>query len=184
MVISLIPNKKKKKYTIRYIKDLSKLYKEILPGLIIFGIVFFGYMGLLFWQGSLKNNLNILQKQKNELFFVSNEERISELRSFASRSRGLFNVLQNHAIPSKSFTVFEESIHPRVVITSYNLLVSAQLLELSGFTTSLDNLGEQFNIWKDESSFVENVILESFSKNSKGQVEFSIILGIEKDFIK
>ena len=184
MTTSLIPGKRKefKPISIARFSFSFRFTGGIIAGglILLLTIVAFGSTAL--WVYRIQGEIGDIKNKKELLIESSLAQELSELKIFARRARAVEGVVVNHNRFSQLFEELERNTHKLVALLSFELVADQNSIQLRGTTPNFESLGEQFVIWRDDADFVKSVQLDSFEKNSTGQISFSATININESF--
>ncbi|MDX1535586.1 MAG: hypothetical protein R3346_02405 [Candidatus Spechtbacterales bacterium] len=181
---SLIPYKKKRSTPLSKAKDFLIEHKEFAPSLVLVIVFLITYGALAIWHNQLNGTLEEIENESRTIISGRKLSQIENIENFAEQTRVLGGIIDEQIRVSKLFPEFEKSIHRQTQIKSLRLDVDNRALEVSGITGSLEILGQQFLVWRNESLYINDVELSSFLRTENGEVEFSAKLEINSDYIK
>ena len=186
MATSLIPGKRKqfKPLSVARFDFSFQFSKGIIGGGLVLLLAIIAFGATTFWVYRIQGDISDVQNQREVLTVRSRTQDLSELKIFARRARAIEDVVENHNRFSQLFQELERNTHQRVTLLSFELVADKQSLELRGITSNFESLGEQFMIWRDGAGFVKSVQLNSFEKNSTGQIAFSATININESFVQ
>lgn len=98
-----------------------------------------------------------------------------EILNSRNKIEDFSQLLKLHLKTSKVFGILEETTHPQVWFTDFNLNPRKGELIISGETDSFETLGQQILILKEESTISE-VNLQKVSINEEGKINFGLLL--------
>lgn len=184
MTTSLIPGKRKqfKPLSVARFNFSFRPTGGIIAGglVLLLTVVVFGLTA--FWVHRIQGEVSYVQNQREVLVEFSDAQELSELKIFARRARAVEGVVKNHNRFSQLFEELERNTHKSVALLSFGLTAEENIIHLKGITLNFESLGEQFVIWRDDADFVKSVQLDSFKKNSTGQISFSATININESF--
>src|SRR4030042_3673925 len=130
--------------------------------LIILLLSIFSYFIL---NSSVKRAGNVLQgltMSLNELRSLERSTAEREVLKYNNKIGYFFQLLDNHLETSKIFDLIQQSCHPKVWFTKFNLNAVGDKAILSGKTPSFENLGQQLLILRQE-DWISEVGLQKIS---------------------
>lgn len=186
MAVSLIPGKRKEfnPLSVARFSFSFQSAKGIIAGglVLLLTIVVFGLTVL--WVYKIQGEMSDVQNQREVFAELSRAQELSEIKIFARRARAVKGVVENHNRFSQLFKELERNTHERVALLSFDLVADEKNIQLTGITPNFESLGEQFVIWRDDADFVRSVKLDTFEKNSTGQIFFSATININESFMQ
>ena len=134
----------------------------------------------------INKNQNTLAELRETLLRERTPERIAlerEILNYEKKISDFANLAGEHLESSKIFTVLEDSTHPRVWFSQFNLNSNQGIVNLVGVAQSFESLGQQILILKDESS-IQEVNLEEVSIDKTGRIDFALSLILQPNTLR
>ena len=129
------------------------------------------------------NSLQDLTMNLNELRSLERSEAEREVLKYNNKIGYFFQLLDNHIRSSKLFDLIQQTTHPQVWFTKFNLKAAADKIILSGKTMNFANVGQQIVIFK-EADWVSSTELQKIAISKEGNVDFELTISIKPGIIK
>lgn len=182
MAITLIPYKRRRGQGFPELKRLFSSYRQFVPAVAVLVVVAVLYFGANIFHASLSSQIEELTQDKEALLAVVGGEQIEEVQIFAQRVVALESIIFDHTKITRLFSEIENSIHNGVTISRLDVNIENNTAAVSGVAPTFEVLGEQYNIWRNSSSYVRSVDLDTFAKTSEGQIDFSAFIKFDRGF--
>lgn len=158
-----------------------KILFYVLVALLV--IVFLSYFILGHFQ---KKSLTHFQNLEAEISREKTPQRIAleeEILRYQKKIGDFGLMLNRHLLPSKFFDFLEKNTHPRVWFSQISLSPEAGLAVVSGRAETFPALGQQIQIFKRETA-IKDIPLAKISLGKKGEIEFTLNLSFDNQFLK
>jgi hypothetical protein len=119
----------------------------------------------------------------NELRSLERSAAEREVLRYNNKIGYFFQLLDQHLETSKIFDLIQQSSHPKVWFTKFNLSAVGDKAIFSGKTTNFENLGQQILIF-EQSDWVSKVELQKISISKEGNVDFELSAYIKPGILK
>ncbi len=119
----------------------------------------------------------------NELRSMERSAAEREVLKYNNKIGYFFQLLDNHIRSSKIFDLIQQSTHPQIWFTKFNLNAVGDKAILSGKTRNFENLGQQILIF-EQSDWISKVDLQKVSISNEGNVDFELSIYIKPGILK
>lgn len=129
------------------------------------------------------DSLQGLSMSLNELRSLERSAAEREVLKYNNKIGYFFQLLDGHLETSKIFDLIQQSSHPKVWFTKFNLSAVGDKAIFSGKTTNFENLGQQILIL-EQSDWVSKVELQKISISKERNVDFELSVYIKPGILK
>ncbi|MFH1582644.1 MAG: hypothetical protein ABIA08_02705 [bacterium] len=167
-------------------KELPKLpgWLNILFYVLIF-LLIISIVSFFILNNSLDNSLKNLEDLETVIDQEKALEDISletEVLSYKVKIQDFKTLSEEHKANTKSFTFLEETTHPLVWFSSFELFTKESKLLLSGKTKNFESLGQQLLVLKEREELNDFRLISS-AINKEGQIDFNLLIYFKPGFL-
>lgn len=167
--------------------SFASLVRQYRPFIALGGVIILLWsltFALSWWQNWAQKEAALAVQEQETIISNLEQSDLEGAKDFAAQVRGVQRILRSHIVPSEVLEPFEKNMHSGVLITSFDLDVPTRQLRISASAPTLNVMGEQFVLWRDEAAFVESATLDQFSTTTENQVVFSVIIIVKEGFLR
>jgi len=150
---------------------------------VVFAFVLIVYLGLAFGYGTFLRSS--IDKARGDLGSLSSQitpQQKEDLATLYSQVTNIRGLLENHALTSQIFTLFEAITSQKVEYTGFDISVPDREVSIEGFAATYEDLVSQLVLY-EESPQIERYSLEE-SEYQKGVIRFKARVVLTKDILQ